>query len=94
MTSQRRKLNKQALYLLEEWVLLKQVHYSRRAEFGNAVDIEIAKDGTSHMVDFVKTGLLDDCTDGEMSFRVRSLEEQLVRFRNLLLVEVLKNGSI
>lgn len=94
MTSLRNKLHARAHNLLQDWALLKQVHYSRRAEFINAVDIEIAKDGALHMVDYVQTGMLNDCPDDEMAFRVKCLEEQLVRFRDLIMIEVLKNGSI
>ncbi len=94
MTHSQITINKKAQVLLQDWLQLKEVHYSRRAEFIDAVDIEIAKDGTAHLAEYVRIGMLNECTDDEMLFRIRSLEEQLVRFRNLLMMEVLKNGSI
>ena len=83
-----------ARQLQAEWNLYKGLHYSQKTAFGPAVDIEIEKSACSQLVEHLTSGLLNpQCSEDELSFRTRTLEDHLRIFKDRITFEILRNGQ-
>lgn len=83
-----------ATTLLNEWQEYKNIHYSQKTRFSNAVDIEIEKDAVGQLATLVMSGLRSDSVpESEILFRVNTFEHHLRSLKDMLTFELLKNGN-
>lgn len=83
-----------ATTLIGEWQEYKNIHYSQKTRFANAVDIEIEKDAVSQLALSVISGLRStDISESEIWVRVTMLENHLRALKDMLTFELLKNGN-
>ena len=83
-----------ATTLLKEWQEYKNIHYSQKTRFSNAVDIEIEKDEVRQLATSLILGLESELIpESEILFRVTMLENHLRSLKDMLTFELLKNGN-
>jgi len=83
-----------AYTLLEDWSQYRNLHYSNKTQFFDAVNIEIEKDAVARLAGYLREALLDDnCPQHELDFRSRTLESHLRILKDQVTFELLRNGG-
>lgn len=83
-----------AYSLLEDWSQYRNLHYSNKTQFFNAVDIELEKDAVARLAVYLQQALMDDsCPMHELDFRSRTLETHLRILKDQVTFELLRNGG-
>ena len=87
------KITSKAYILLENWAQYKDLHYSRKTQFSNAVDIEIQKDLVAQSAALLYESLISDsCPDEHLLILTNTLAEQLKVFKDQITFELIRNG--
>ena len=83
-----------AYSLLEEWRQYKDIHYSTKTSFDNAVNLEIEKDAVTRLSSMLREALMDNsCPIVELDFLTRAFETQLRIFKDKIMFELIRNGG-
>ena len=75
--------------LLDDWGHYRELHYSNKTHFANALDIEIEKDTISQLVPQLHEALI---TGKDLTPVVESLALHLRTYKDRITFELLKNG--
>jgi len=81
-----------AIALLEDWNSYKNLHYSSKTEFVNAVDIEIEKGALTQFSSQLRLALIND-DESEIEWLSHVFEDQLKTFKDRITIELLKNST-
>ena len=87
-------LNNKAARLLKDWQQYKHVHYSKKTQFANAVELEIAKDSVAQLASVLSEAISNsDTSDHDMKIKLGAFSKQLSAFKDRITFELLRNGS-
>ena len=79
--------------LLNDWRQYKNLHYSQKTRFANAVDIEIEKDAVAECANRLLTILSQGRTNKTLLSTIDEFETHLKSLKDQITIELLKNGN-
>ena len=86
-------LEHRSIELLKEWNQYKNLHYSNKTNFSNAIDIEVEKDSIAIWATFLLEALTTKgVPEEELRYRIDTFEHLLATHKDRLTFELLKNG--